>query len=55
MSLKEVAMRAGHKVSMEVDDNVLLIVGDAQGILDQQLGPRQVHFFNIIIIIKLIL
>jgi hypothetical protein len=45
-------MRAGHKVSMEVDDKILLIVGDPQGILDQQLGPCQVHFFNIIIIVE---
>jgi hypothetical protein len=27
----------GHKVLMEVDDNILLIVGDPQGVLDSAL------------------
>jgi hypothetical protein len=34
MSLKEVAVCTGHKVLMEVDDNILPIVGDHQGIFD---------------------
>jgi hypothetical protein len=37
---------------MEVDDNILLIVGDLQGILDQQLMPHPNHFLNIIILIN---
>jgi hypothetical protein len=36
LSLKEVTVPADPKVLMEVDDNVLLIVGDHCGILDQQ-------------------
>ena len=39
LSLKEVAVHEGHKVLMEVDDNISLIVGNLQGILDQQLKP----------------
>jgi hypothetical protein len=49
--LEEVAVRAGHEVSMKVDDNILLIVGDPQGILDQQLRTKQICILNIIIII----
>jgi hypothetical protein len=40
--LKEVAVHEGHKVLMEVDDNISLIVGNLQGILDQQLKPRPI-------------
>jgi hypothetical protein len=40
LSLEEVTVRAGHKVLMEVDDNISLIVGNPQGISDQQLRPR---------------
>ncbi len=36
LSLEEVAVCAGHKVSMEVDNNNALIVGDLLGILGQQ-------------------
>jgi hypothetical protein len=32
--LAEVAVHAGCEVLMEVDDNILLIVADPQGILD---------------------
>jgi hypothetical protein len=32
--LEEVAVRAGHKVLIEVDDTCVLIVGDPQGILN---------------------
>ncbi len=42
-------MHAGHEVLMEVDDNIVLIVGDQQGILDQQLRPHIIHLLNIII------
>jgi hypothetical protein len=31
LSLEEVAVRAGHKVLMEVDDNILPIVAEPQG------------------------
>ncbi len=34
MSWEEVNERAGCKDLMEVDDNILLIVGDPRGILD---------------------
>jgi hypothetical protein len=37
MSLEKVTVCAGHEVLMEVHDNFLLIVGDPQGILDEQL------------------
>ncbi len=47
--LEEVAVCADHKVSGEVGDNFLLIVGDPQGIIDQQLGPDQMNLLNIII------
>ena len=36
--------------SMEVDDNILLIVRDPQGILDWQFIPGPIHLINIIII-----
>ncbi len=42
-------MRAGHKVLMEVDNNILQIVGNRQEILDQQLLPRPIELLNIII------
>jgi hypothetical protein len=35
---------------MEIDENILPIVGDSQGILDKQLRPRPVHLLNIIIL-----
>jgi hypothetical protein len=49
--LKEVAVRAGHKVLMESDDNIALNVGDPNGIFGQQLKPRQINTLNIIIVI----
>ncbi len=42
-------MRAGHKVLVDVDGNILLIVGDLEGILDQQPRPHPIHLLNIII------
>jgi hypothetical protein len=39
----------GHKVLMEVQDNILLIVGFPQGILLQQLGHHPIRLLNIII------
>ena len=35
LSLAEVALKPAHKVLMEVDDNISLIVGDPLWILDQ--------------------
>jgi hypothetical protein len=46
--LKDVAFHTGHEVLMEVDVNILLIVGDPQGILGQQLRPRPITLLNII-------
>jgi hypothetical protein len=34
LSSEEVPVHVGHKVLMETDDNILLIVADPQGILD---------------------
>ncbi len=44
-------MHAGHKALVEVDDNILLIVDDPQGILDQKLRPRPINLLNIVIIL----
>jgi hypothetical protein len=44
-------MHAGHKVLMEVDNNILLISIDPQWILDQQLRPHLIHFKKIVIIL----
>jgi hypothetical protein len=38
-SLEEVAVRAGHKVLMEVDISISTIIDNAQVILDQRLRP----------------
>ncbi len=51
LPLEEVAVCAGDKVLMEVDDNILLIDGDPQGILDVRLEPRSIHSLNITFII----
>jgi hypothetical protein len=52
--LEEVAVRADHKVLIEVDDNIVLIVGDPQGILGQQLWPRSIDLLNTIMIMFII-
>jgi hypothetical protein len=44
-------VRASHKVLMQVDGKALLIAGNPQWILDQQLRPHLLHIFNIVIII----
>jgi hypothetical protein len=51
--LEEVTVRASHEVMMEVDDNILLIVGVPLGILDQhiRLHPIFLLKFNIIVLI----
>ncbi len=41
-------MRADKEVFMEVDDNILLIVGKPHGILDQQLTPHATQLLNVI-------
>jgi hypothetical protein len=43
LSLEDVALPDDHDVLTDVDVNILLIVGDPQGILDQQLGPCPMH------------
>jgi hypothetical protein len=43
--MEEVTVHSGHKVLMEVD-NILLIVGNPQGILDKQLRPCPNHLLN---------
>jgi hypothetical protein len=54
--LKEVLVHIGRKVMMEVDDNILLIVDDPQGILDEQLRLHPIHLLkNNIITLKYIL
>jgi len=45
------SVHVSHDVLMEVDNNSSLIVGDPQGVLGQQLRPRSIYLFNIIIII----
>ncbi len=42
--LEEVTVHAGHKVLMEVDDIILVIVGNTQGILDQHQRPNKILF-----------
>jgi hypothetical protein len=42
--LGEVTVHAGHKALMEVDDSILLIVGNPQGILDQHQRPNSILF-----------
>jgi len=48
--LKELTVHAGHKVLMEVDNSILQIVCDPQGILDLQLRPRPIYLLYIITI-----
>jgi hypothetical protein len=49
--LGEVVVHAGHKALVEVDDNILMVLGDTQGILDQMLRPHQINLLNIVIIL----
>ncbi len=42
--LEEVDVHAGHRVLMEVDESILLIVGNPQGILDQHQRPNPILF-----------
>ena len=51
LSLEDVAVHAGHVVMMEGDDNIWLIVGNSQGILDQQLNQAHpLPLLNIVIV-----
>jgi hypothetical protein len=43
MYFKEVAVLAGHQVLLGVEDNSMLIVGDPQGILGQQVNTHPNH------------
>ncbi len=47
MALEDDTVHAGHKLFMEYDDISVLIVGDAQLILGQQLRPHPIHLLNI--------
>jgi hypothetical protein len=51
LSLEEVAVCAGHELLVKVGDHISLIVGNRQGILDQQLRPRPIQLLNTIIIL----
>jgi hypothetical protein len=51
MSIKEVAMHAGHEVLVEVGNTIVLIVDSSRGILGQQLRLSQIQSLNIIVII----
>ncbi len=51
LSLKEVAVHAGLKVLMKVENNSAMIVGNPQGILGQQLRTQLIYLFNIIMMI----
>jgi hypothetical protein len=45
--LEEVGVRAGHEVLTDVDDKILLIVGNPQRVFDQQLSPCKINLLNI--------
>jgi hypothetical protein len=53
--LDEVAVRSGDKVLMEVGYKVLLIVGDPQGILDEQLSTAQFKYLLLLLLLSLLL
>jgi hypothetical protein len=52
--LEEVAVRAGHKVLMEVDDNSALIVVDSRGILDKQIRSHRICLLNVFALLIII-
>jgi hypothetical protein len=47
LSLEDIVVHSGHEVLMEVDNNILIPVGDLQGILDEQLRPQPINSLNI--------
>jgi len=48
LALEVVAVWASHNISMEVNDNSVLIVGDPQVILSEQLGDSPIYLTNVI-------
>jgi hypothetical protein len=52
LSLEELTAHVGHEVLMDVDDNILQIACDPQGILDLHLRPRLINLLYIITISK---
>jgi hypothetical protein len=55
LSLEEVAIRAGHKVLMDVDEFGAQITVDPQGIIGKQLSLHTIHLLDIILSIKLLI
>ncbi len=51
LSLIEVTVHACQGVLMEVDENSLLLAGDPQGILGQQIRLHPIDLLNIVIIV----
>jgi hypothetical protein len=47
--LLEVSELTGREVLIEVDASIVLIVGNSQWVLEQQIRPHPFHFLNIII------
>ncbi len=54
LPLEEDAVCAGHKVMIKAENYSVLIVGDPQVILDEQLRLHPIHILNIIMTIILI-
>jgi hypothetical protein len=50
---EEITVGACYKLMMVVDNNILMIIGDPQGILDLQLKPNLIPLLNGFIIIIL--
>jgi hypothetical protein len=46
LSLDDIIVRAGHKILIEINNYISQIVGDPQGILDQQLMPYPIHLLS---------
>jgi len=49
--LEEVAVHADQKLLVGIDNNILLLVGEPQGIIYQRLSPHPIHLLNITITI----
>ena len=49
--MEEVAVHAGHKVLMDINDSISFIVSDPNVILDRQLRPRQINLLNISVVL----
>ncbi len=49
LSLEQVAVHPGQKVSIEIDDNISPIVGDPEMILDLLHRSHTIHLLNIIL------